>query len=66
LRRIETTASADELRWFHTEFMRLLFRVDMDVTQRTMATEMGANMPGGVTEEEIERAAVEWTSGLAK
>ena len=66
LRRIESLASADEIRWFQTEFMRLLFKVDMGVTQRKMSEEMGENLPDARTEEEIERASVEWTNGLAR
>jgi predicted transcriptional regulator len=66
LRRIETMASSDELLWFQTEFMRLLFKVDMGVTQRKMAKEMGANIPDASTEEEIEQASVEWTNSLAR
>lgn len=66
LRRIETMASSDELRWFQTEFMRLLFKVDMGVTQRKMAKEMGANIPDASTEEEIEQTSVEWTNRLAR
>jgi predicted transcriptional regulator len=66
LRRIETMASSDELRWFQTEFMRLLFKVDMGVTQRKMAKEMDANIPDTTTEEELEQASVEWTNRLAR
>jgi len=66
LRRIESMATSDEMRWFQTEFMRLLFKVDMGVTQRKMAKEMGANLPDASTEEEIEKASVEWTNGLAR
>jgi hypothetical protein len=38
----------------------------MGVTQRKMAKEMGANLPDASTEEEIEKASVEWTNGLAR
>jgi predicted transcriptional regulator len=64
LRRIETMATPDELRWFQAEFVRLLFKADMGLTQRQMAKEMAANIPDVGAEEEIEQAAVEWTSGV--
>ena len=66
LRRIETMASPDELRWFQTEFVRLLFKVDMGLTQRRMAEEIGANVPEVSTEEALEQVAVEWTNGLGR
>jgi predicted transcriptional regulator len=66
LRRIESMASSDEMHWFQTEFMRLLFKVDMGVTQRKMAVEMGANLPDASTEEDIEQASVEWTNSLGR
>jgi hypothetical protein len=66
LRRIETLASPDELRWFHSEFVRLLFKVDMDLTIRQMADEMGAKIPEAETDEDIDRVAVEWTNGIGR
>jgi predicted transcriptional regulator len=59
LRRIETLASPDEMNWFKTEFVRLLFKVDMGLTQRQMA-----EIPSG--EDEIEKAALEWTANVAR
>ncbi len=64
LRRIETMALPDELRWFQTEFVRLLFKADMDLTQRRMAAEIGPGIPDVSTEEELEQASVDWTNGL--
>ena len=66
MRRIETLASPEEQRWLQTEFVRLLLKADMRLTQRKMAEEMGKNIPDATTEEEFERVAVEWTDGLAQ
>ena len=66
MRRIETLASPEEQRWLQTEFVRLLLKADMRLTQRKMAEEMGKNVPDATTEEEFERVAVEWTDGLAQ
>jgi predicted transcriptional regulator len=66
LRRIETMASRDEMRWFQMEFMRLLFKADMGLAQRRMAAEIGETLPKVASETEIEQAAVEWTNGLAR
>jgi hypothetical protein len=64
LRRIEAVASPEELRWLQTEFLRLLFKADLDLTERRMAKEIGKNAPGAITEEELERASVEWINTL--
>ena len=45
MRRIETLASPEEQRWLQTEFVRLLLKADMRLTQRKMAEEMGKNIP---------------------
>ncbi len=66
LRRLETIASSDELRWFQTECVRLLFKVDMDLTQRRMAEEIGANIPDAGAEANLEQASVEWTNGVGR
>src|ERR1700722_6634346 len=55
LRRLETLASPDELRWFQTEFVRLLLKADMELTQRRMAEEMAANIPDVDAEEALEQ-----------
>ena len=47
MRRIETLASPEEQRWLQTEFVRLLLKADMRLTQRKMAEEMGKNIPDG-------------------
>jgi predicted transcriptional regulator len=66
LRRIETMASPEEMSWFKTEFVRLLFKVDMGLTQRQMAKEIGANIPNDGAEEELEKAAIDWTSNFGR
>jgi len=52
--------------WFKTEFVRLLFKVDMGLTQRQMAKEIGANIPNDGAEEELEKAAIDWTSNFGR
>lgn len=66
LRRIEAMASPEEMRWFQTEFIRLLFKVDMELTQRQMTKEIGADIPDVRTEEDLERASNEWTANLGR
>ena len=63
MRRIETLASPEEQRWLQTEFVRLLLKADMRLTQRKMAEEMGKNIPDA--EDELEKVAVEWTDNFA-
>ena len=64
LRRIDALASPDEKQWFRREFMRLLFKVNMGLTQRRMASEIAPNLPAGDSEEELEQAAVNWANGF--
>ena len=52
-----------EQRWLQTEFVRLLLKADMRLTQRKMAEEMGKNIPDA--EDELEKVAVEWTDNFA-
>jgi predicted transcriptional regulator len=66
LRRIEATALPQEMQWFQTEFIRLLFKVDMGLTQRQMAKEIGAGIPDVSTEEDLEQASNEWTANLGR
>jgi predicted transcriptional regulator len=66
LRRIEALALPDEVRWFQTEFIRLLFKVDMRLTQRQMANEVAPAIPEASTEEDLEQASLEWTNSLGR
>lgn len=65
MRRIERSASPEERRWLQNEFVRLLLKVDMRLTQRKMAEEMGSDIPKATTENELVEASVEWTAGVA-
>ena len=65
LRRIETLALPEERQWLQTEFVRLLFKVDMGLTQRKMVAEMGANIPAIADEQDLDKLADEWTGALA-
>ena len=65
LRRIEALASPGERQWLQAEFVRLLFKVDMGVTQRKMAAEMGAGIADVADERELDSLADEWTDPLA-
>ena len=66
LRRIEALALPEEKQWLRREFMRLLFKVDMGLTQRRMANEVAPNLPAGDSEEELEQAAVDWSDGFGR
>ena len=66
LRRIEAMAQPEEMQWFQTEFIRLLFKADMSLTQRQIAKEISATIPNLNSEEELEKASTEWTSNLGR
>jgi hypothetical protein len=66
LRRIEAMGSPDEMQFLQSEFIRLLFKIDMDLTQRRMAADMGDKIPDFTSEEEIEKFAVAWTDGRGR
>ena len=66
LRRTEAMASPEELHWFQAEFIRLLLKVDMNMTQRQMAVEVGSNIPDVNNEGELEQSSMGWTSNLGR
>ncbi|WP_372422011.1 hypothetical protein [Salinarimonas chemoclinalis] len=60
LRRIEALGTAQEQDHLRGEIVRLLLRLDMDLTERRMAEELGSKLPRVRNEEEAAEAALAW------
>ncbi|KMO33098.1 hypothetical protein VQ02_21855 [Methylobacterium variabile] len=60
LRRLEQAGTPDERRWFEGEFVRLLLKVNLALTQRTMAMQVAHALPEDDSDEALDAATREW------
>ena len=60
LRRLEQVGTPDERRWFEGEFVRLLLKANLALTQRTMAMQVAHALPEDDSDEALDAATTEW------
>ncbi len=61
-RAVEHGATPEDRRWVATELARVLLKMEFELLHREMAAEISHRLPPDMSEEDIERLAVEWTS----